>query len=385
MMKNIFKINVGNNRIYGLDILRCFAILAVMFEHGNFFLPANIGYYFEFIRFDGVNAFFVLSGFLVGGILIKTIEENGHSVKTLFNFWNRRWYRTFPVYFLILLLLTIKALFDIPNFEVHMVSEFFFFSQNLFSKHIDWFFPEAWSISIEEWFYFIIPIFVFIILKLNYFDKKRTFLYIAIYLIGLIILFRMYRYNNMQVSSYTDWDSYFRKQVITRIDSIMFGVIGAYIFHYYEKLWFKYKYQLFFLGIFVLLFPTLFFRAKYSAGFGLYLCVFSFAVNSFAVLLLLPLLSSIRSGRGKVYSCVMYISLISYSMYLINLSIVLGWIVAPLNFSFFLNYEPFIKYLLYWLLTILLSILLYKYYELPCTSLRDRKNAAHKPNLLKSI
>ena len=57
------------------------------------------------ISIDGVSIFFVLSGFLIGGILIKVLETEPATFKTLFNFWIRRWFRTLPNYLFILLIL----------------------------------------------------------------------------------------------------------------------------------------------------------------------------------------------------------------------------------------------------------------------------------------
>src|SRR6185437_6603625 len=94
-----------NSRIYGLDLLRAYAILAVVASHGQSFLqPDNIlrkaiGRLYT----DGVSVFFVLSGFLIGSILLKTINEQEFNSKKLLHFWIRRWFRTLPTYFLFLI------------------------------------------------------------------------------------------------------------------------------------------------------------------------------------------------------------------------------------------------------------------------------------------
>ena len=79
---------IEKNRIFGLDIMRTFAILAVMFGHSIFFLPTSIKDQFHAFVIDGVNIFFVLSGFLIGGILIRDFEKK-KTIKVLFNFWIR--------------------------------------------------------------------------------------------------------------------------------------------------------------------------------------------------------------------------------------------------------------------------------------------------------
>ena|SRR4030067_605713 len=98
----IFKIEIDRNRVYGLDILRAFAILFVAYGHGSAILGDHINktiYYFPI--FNGVVMFFVLSGFLIGGILLKVINQTEFNKKDLFNFWIRRWFRTLPNYYLV--------------------------------------------------------------------------------------------------------------------------------------------------------------------------------------------------------------------------------------------------------------------------------------------
>ncbi len=63
-------------RTYGLDLFRAVAITLVVFGHG-LSISGDLFQSFPTIpMIDGVDLFFVLSGFLIGSILIKTIEEN---------------------------------------------------------------------------------------------------------------------------------------------------------------------------------------------------------------------------------------------------------------------------------------------------------------------
>ena len=83
------------------------------------------------------------------------------------------------------------------------------------------------------------------------------------------------------------------------------------------------------------------------------------------------MLSQLKPGTGFLYKCITYISLISYSIYLIHAQIVQDWILR-------FNYIPYIssnvlvivKYFLFWWLTITLSVLTYKYIEVPFMKLR---------------
>ena len=372
-----------SNRIFGLDILRAVAILVVVIEHGNNLLPQKYAKIISDIcHYDGVSIFFVLSGFLIGGILIKTLEKNRGKKNVLLNFWIRRWFRTIPNYFLILILLLIaNFLFreDI-GFSKTFPLNFFTFTQNLFYKHPN-FFPEAWSLSIEEWFYLLMPpiVLLFIFLK----RTVKTSIFIPILGILLTItLFRFYRYSNIPadvLSNFTgiEWDLEFRKQVITRLDALMYGLFGAFLQYYYREYWLKYKKRLLCFGLF--LFVVIKYLIDPNVSYGsLYYCVFSFSVTSFATLLLLPFLSDFRYNiAGLLHKSITTISLISYSMYLINLSVVQLLIIRKIiPWDIINNYQILkggVRYFLFWFLTIFLSMIIYKYFEVPMMNLRDNE------------
>ena len=104
-MKKFLTIEISDKRIYGLDILRALAILFVVVGHGKFLLPTKLYFLHEAFVFDGVSIFFVLSGFLIGGILIKLLDKSQPAKELLVDFWIRRWFRTLPNYFLVLFIL----------------------------------------------------------------------------------------------------------------------------------------------------------------------------------------------------------------------------------------------------------------------------------------
>jgi len=368
-MNQLLKLEIQKGRVFGLDILRCFAILFVVIGHGNLLLPKPLGTYLDHLVLDGVSIFFVLSGFLIGGILIKQLERNELSFKLLFSFWRRRWFRTLPNYFLVLLsLCALHLIFD-PEFKLRSTARFFIFSQNLFVPHPD-FFPEAWSLSIEEWFYLSVPIALFCCVFGLRLKVKKALLLTIFGIIVAVTAFRLQRCATVAIHDIADWDIYFRKQVITRLDSLMYGVLGAYLAFYHTAIWLRYKKPLFYFGILLLLLPQINPITDYGT---VYQCVFSFSVNALGTLFVIPLLSQVTQGSGLLYKSVTYISLISYSMYLINFSIVSLWILH--NLPWFHHTDSLsnaVTYVLFWVLTIVLSILLYKYFELPTTRWRDK-------------
>jgi len=254
-----------------------------------------------------------------------------------------------------------------------VVAQYFIFSQNLFSRHPADFFPEAWSLSIEEWFYVFVPIVIFFLIKCFKLYPKYAVLVTSLFMIIAVTLFRFVRFEHLTFINEDEWDLLFRKQVSTRFVSLMYGVLGAYIHFYYPGRWLRHRKVLLVAGILLLVFSRLIIPQHFFVGW-FYHCVFSFTMISVATLFLLPFLSSLRHGKGMWYKPVTYLSLISYSMYLLNLSLVQR-LVNKINWHrFFVNDALItgIKYFLFWLLTIVLSILLYKYFEAPATQLRDK-------------
>jgi peptidoglycan/LPS O-acetylase OafA/YrhL len=99
---------------------------------------------------------------------------------------------------------------------------------------------------------------------------------------------------------------------------------------------------------------------------------FELSVSPIGTLLLLPFLASIRTGSGVVHRCFTLISKISYSMYLLHFSLI-QLIIIPAIFGHIHFYGvAYVEYLTYYCLTIGLSYLLFRYYELPMMNIRDR-------------
>jgi len=370
---NLLRIEISQNRVYGLDILRAVAITFVVYAHGANMLSDYISKRLLKIPvLDGVSIFFVLSGFLVGGILIKTTETKTFNLSALMEFWKRRWYRTLPNYFLILMLLTVLT----GNGAVIDFIKYFLFLQNFSFPHPD-FFSEAWSLSVEEWFYLLIPSGSFLAIKSGLKAKHSVLLLIITILITSVCI-RYYKFSTIDIESIQAWDANFRKQVITRLDSIMFGVLGAYLSYYHNHSWLQYRKQLLIAGVVVLIMHKLSFllRVPFSLELNGYYCVYSFSISSFGTLLLLPFLSTYKNGSGGIYRFITTISLISYSMYLIHLSLVQSYFIPLLKNMMPVSMngmgQALTDYSIYWVVTMMASILIYKYFELPCTQLRDK-------------
>lgn len=377
MLKNIFSVEINPKRIYGLDILRALAILFVVIGHGRYLLPKKIDFFQKVFVFDGVTIFFVLSGFLIGGILIKILENNKPSFKVLIDFWIRRWFRTLPNYILILTVLVIGyALFTNKLVADNIpVWKYYIFSQNLLSAHPP-FFQEAWSLSVEEWFYLSVPVGIFIVLGISRLNVRQSVITcIAIVLISSTAL-RCYIYLNVEISDISKWDLVLRKIVLTRLDSLVIGVFGAVVKYYFFSTWFKQKNTFFVIGLLMFLVHHLISLFSLFEPSSFYMCVISFLMISLATLMILPFLCEIKSGKGFVFKSITVISLISYSMYLLNLSVIQFIVIDNIPWNLITDdviIISILNYLIFWTLTVSVSILMYKYFEIPTTKIRDSK------------
>jgi len=163
------------NRILLLDLLRAIAILLVFLAHTvlsygapSYLAPLQLGG-------SGVDLFFLLSGWLIGSQLFKELEQYGNiEIK---RFWVRRWMRTLPAYYAVLIFTITQHFLTKDSFEFPL--EHFFFIQNYgFNLHI---FTVSWSLCVEEQFYLIIaPTLLFLSkMKKNY---RSVLLFIAIIL-----------------------------------------------------------------------------------------------------------------------------------------------------------------------------------------------------------
>lgn len=150
--------------IPGLDGLRAIAFLLVFALHTGYL---QIGWV-------GVSLFFVLSGFLITGILLD-MKRSFKSRDYFFKFYGRRFLRIFPLYYFYLLLVVLVTswLLSIryrPNYmqttldqiwyAVAYVYDFFFgtaaFQHSNFLDHF-------WSLSVEEQFYIFWPLLILLV------------------------------------------------------------------------------------------------------------------------------------------------------------------------------------------------------------------------------
>lgn len=365
------------NRVFGLDVIRAIAILLVLFSHSTLLLFPNEAYsvlkIIQFFGAIGVDLFFVLSGFLIGGILISQIDENKTQPKDFFYFLIRRWFKTFPNYFLILIL-NIIVIYIFNNASITGITPFFFFLQN-FSYAMPDFFTESWSLSIEEFAYVIIP--VLFLLSIHVFQsvsKYKIFIVVTLTVIVTVFLARLFFYLENDITSYKHWSSQVRKVVVYRIDSIYYGFLAAYIFHKSRLIWNQYKKTAFILGV-ILFFTVhgfIFILDAQPQNSPMFYALFYLPIVSLSLLLLFPVFSNWQYGT-ILKKEITTVSLLAYALYLVNYSLVLLPIQKKLNIETFSAIEKLATLFFYWILSFLLAYIVYTSFEKPIMSLRDSR------------
>ncbi|MBI3511395.1 MAG: acyltransferase [Bacteroidetes bacterium] len=159
------------NRNYGLDIVRAISIWLVLLQHTGV-SPGGLK-----IGALGVEVFFVLSGFLIGQILLREVRKE-NSFHTLKKFWIRRWFRILPVYYLVLFT---KLFFFGPFIGLKILYYVFFLQNNFYG--ID-FYNVTWSLVVEEWFYIFAPLFLMIAFYFSGHNPVRLLLWLVVFLIA---------------------------------------------------------------------------------------------------------------------------------------------------------------------------------------------------------
>jgi peptidoglycan/LPS O-acetylase OafA/YrhL len=313
---------------------------------------------------DGVDLFFVLSGYLIGRQLISSFEnKDSFGFKDLVTFLKRRWFRTLPNYYLFLLInILLVSLALTPGTINKLVLPYFVFLQN-FHKPYDVFFWESWSLAIEEWFYIVFPLVLFLIgivaRQLNI--KKKPVVFLSIFLLlSIPLCIRMYMSQEP-----LNWDLFVRKLVITRLDTIAFGILGAAIHFYRPNIWSKSKYLSLGLGVVLSGLFLLDFAQVIS-----FKKTFYYSLIGFSILLYLPFFSTFQINY-RSFSLIRLLSKISFSLYLAHLPVM--HLLKHFTPHFNESIRSVLIFALTWIISMVLSYFLYQYYEKPMTALRDKR------------
>src|SRR5207248_10975870 len=217
----------------GLDLLRALAIIVVVVYHAALFgfkLPGRI----DRFGWIGVDLFFVLSGYLIGGQLLAPLARDQRI--SLGRFFTRRALRIMPAYFVVL-----AIYFLLPSWrEYYEMSQplwkFLLSVQNI-ALHGRTVISHAWSLAVEDQFYLALP---FLLLFL--FRRPRAAIIIPCLIVfGGIALRAFLAAQNPSVDgggvSFRAFQAWIYYPSWTRLDPLVFGVVLAAIEKFRPHWW----------------------------------------------------------------------------------------------------------------------------------------------------
>jgi len=212
-----------------LDGIRGISILLILFFHCRDIatpqnLSENIYYKFAETGWVGVELFFVLSGFLITGILLDTYNQK----KYFYNFYMRRILRIFPLYYAVLILLTLISQFmQIDSFYQKSTLaqlSYWFYLQNwlhLFDINTTPIISHSWSLAVEEQFYLVWPALILFAARRNAVGK------LCLITIGLAFIVRAGLVN-------LNLPAYFL--TISQMDILALGAFVVVLFRHFGSL-----------------------------------------------------------------------------------------------------------------------------------------------------
>lgn len=297
--------NPSTSRLSNLDLVRALAVSMVVFFHLIEKTP-NCSYFVRNILGEsgryGVDIFFALSGFLIGGLYWQEVHRFGNVESVRFIL--RRVVRTVPPYFVAMLLAYIAVRITRPE-PFHPA--YLFMVQNYLPKMP--YFVLSWSLCIEEHFYLFLP---FVLIPILLLPVRRQFL--AMLLLALVPpLLRAF------VGDSRDFPFLTFNTTAThfRFDGLMLGVLASYIATFHaERIrpLLRYKAVIYiFAAALTLLIPCLPAPLVYKSG------LFALGLAYAASILLLSEDRSYFLGRTRL---IQLLALCSYSTYLTHIMVI---------------------------------------------------------------
>ena len=209
---------------------------------------------------------------------------------------------------------------------------------------------------IEEWFYISVPLIFYVLRSATNFSTKKIILFTIVLVIVADTVYRTII--TRSINDFENWNFYPRQGTIYRFDSIMYGLLAAYLSYY--NLW-KNKRLLFALGIILWAITFASCILPYNTFFKY--CFLSF--QCIGTLFLIPVMSELKSGKGFLYKFLTFTSTISYSMYLLNLT-PYKLLTNNISDKFYIGAGEII-------FTFLGGYLMYRFVEKPFMDIRDKK------------
>jgi peptidoglycan/LPS O-acetylase OafA/YrhL len=207
------------SRNQSLDVLRGIAILMVLFCHYFLVVRPQDQWANTFGR--GVDLFFVLSGFLISGLLFREFKRNGSiDIK---RFWIRRGFKIYPAFYVFTFSTIAGWMAVFHKFPKPIIADLFFVQS--YSPNI-WIY--TWSLAVEEHFYLLLPLLLLLLIRIGK-GKTNPFRVVPFVSIAFSAVCLYGR-----IHSYMRWHDWDRVAYPThlRIDALFAGVTLGYFAHF---------------------------------------------------------------------------------------------------------------------------------------------------------
>lgn len=217
----------GKARNLRLDVLRGVAIVLVLCSHmvvwnENAGGAAPFAQALQMGGWTGVDLFFVLSGFLIGGLLFKEIDRDG--TLDVRRFLTRRAFKIWPAYFVFLGYTIVRSARHAPTAwaGIRPLLPNLIHLQNYLGTSDPTPYSHTWSLAVEEHFYLALPILLLALCRW----RKVSWVPAITLVIGVACLAMRLRNWGRQYEAVTHY-----MPTHLRVDSLMFGVLLAYAYH----------------------------------------------------------------------------------------------------------------------------------------------------------
>lgn len=281
-------------RNFGLDLARAFAILFVLVSHiSQLHYLRQQPRLFDFLGYFGVEIFFVLSGYLVGGAVLEA--NTSQKFKFFRVFYIKRFFRTLPAFYVMVL---ITSFFVNTDFWTILRTVLFVnVSDNLerLRNGLDPFFVASWSLAVEEWFYLLLP---GVVILCRHEKKKLEFIFFALLLMRFLwINIESVHYKEAHYSTWFRFDALFWGLYL-KMNFGRFNFKGASL-----------------LGLSLVILGALVYY-YYSTTFPPLMLSLFFPLLSLGITLCIPWVMGLQ--KFTFYQIFEYLAKISYSLYLVN-------------------------------------------------------------------
>lgn len=369
-------------RSFGLDVLRTLSVWMVMLSHvAYWFNPSSDGVYYSLIKpvMLGVEPFFVLGGFLAALSFQHVLEKKNGRVEPgdAGVYIKRRWLRTFPNYFLFLLIYFLAFSAVKPDFEFD--PKYLFFAQNFYWLAPS-FFSISWSLATQEWFYIALPV-LMVLASVSLPGRFRINPLLAGSL-ALIAISFIARYQYLQMNTVTNLEGELRRIALLRLDSVGIGVLMGYCYFRWSEWLDKNGFKLLLLGILMVVIFS-FLRRTEEFNQIYWVQMLFYPLFSTMIALWMPWLYKLPTlASGALVWIFENTSKWSYSIYLSHVFFLDGiYLVGrKLGLTFELNIFVVGLTIAWILVTYIASATIYRFYEKPWLKYArsDRQSTAQK-------